>query len=127
MPSVPESGSRWVLVARAGDLSPGEVRRVEADGRVIALVNREGHFYALDARCPHQGGPLDQGKLWQGALECPWHHFCFDPATGANVYPGNVYPADMPQLREEIRPARVFPVEIRGEEVFVALPEAGVP
>lgn len=115
--------SRWVWVARAGDISPGQVRRVEAEGRVLVVVNREGEFYALEAVCPHQGGPLDQGQLWQGALECPWHHFRYDPATGANLYPGNVYPPDLPQLQAEVGPVRTFPVEVRGEELFVALPK----
>jgi len=114
---------RWVRVARVEDVPPGQVHRVEVEGRVLALVNRDGRFYALDAVCPHQGGPLDQGKLWRGALECPWHHFRFDPATGANRYPGNVYPPDMPQLRGEVRPAKVYPVQVRGEEVLVAVPE----
>jgi len=95
---------------------------VEAAGRVLALVNREGEFYALDAVCPHQGGPLDQGQLWRRALECPWHHFCFDPATGANVYPANVYPDHIPQLQGELEPVKTFPVQVRGSDVYVGLP-----
>jgi nitrite reductase/ring-hydroxylating ferredoxin subunit len=121
MSSARESVPRWVAVARAGELSPGQVRRVEVEGRVLVLVNVEGIVYAVEAVCPHRGGPLDQGKLWRGALECPWHHFRFDPATGANVYPRNVYPPDMPQLQPELRSARAFPVEVRGEEVLVNL------
>lgn len=119
--SASEDVPRWVPVARAGDLPPGQVRRVEVEGRVLALVNREGQFYALDAVCPHQGGPLDQGELWRGALECPWHHFRYDPATGANLYPGNVYPDDVPQLQGQLRPAKVYPVQVRGEHVLVAV------
>jgi 3-phenylpropionate/trans-cinnamate dioxygenase ferredoxin subunit len=104
-------------------LPPGQVRRVEVEGRVLALVNRDGQFYALDAVCPHQGGPLDQGELWRGALECPWHHFCYDPATGANLYPGNVYPSDLPQLQSQLRPANVYTVRVRGDEILVAVPD----
>lgn len=122
MPSVPEKALRWVRVARVEDVPLGQVRRAEAAGYVLALVNRQGELYALDATCPHQGGPLDQGQLWRGALECPWHHFCFDPATGRNVYPSNVYPGDLPQLQPELGPVKVFPVEVRDGEVFVGLP-----
>ena len=114
-------------VARVEDVPAGQVRRVELEGRALALVNREGRFYALDAVCPHEGGPLDQGKLWRGALECPWHHFCFDPATGRNVYPSNVYPDDLPQLQGELSPASVFTVEERDGEVFVGLPGPAAP
>lgn len=113
---------RWVRVARTAEVPPGQVRRVEVEGRVLALVNRDGEFYALDATCPHRGGPLDQGVLYKGSVECPWHRHRYDPATGANVYPANVYPADMPELQEELKPAKTFPVQRRGEKIFVALP-----
>lgn len=114
--------TNWVRVAQTTEVPTGQVRRVEAGGRVLALVNRDNTFYALDAICPHQGGPLDQGQLWRAALECPWHHFCFDPATGANVYPSNVYPDDLPQLQPELEPVTTFPVEVRGVDVYVGLP-----
>ena len=91
------------------------------------MVNRDGQLYALGAVCPHRGGPLGQGSLWQGALECPWHHFRFDPATGRNVYPSNVYPDDLPQLQAELKAATVFPVEVRDGEVLVGLADPVVP
>ncbi|MFQ5817305.1 MAG: Rieske (2Fe-2S) protein [Terriglobia bacterium] len=125
MVSASESGARWVCVARTGDVSPGQVQRVESEGWVLALVNHEGKFYAFHAVCPHRGGPLDQGELWPGTLECPWHRHRYDLATGANVYPRSVYPEDMPQLEEKVGAARVFPVEVRGDRVFVGLPAAG--
>lgn len=122
MSSTAPENLRWVHVAHVGEVSPGQVRGVEAAGRVVALLNRDGELFALDAVCPHRGGPLDEGVLWRGALECPWHRFRFDPATGANVYPANVYPDDLPQLQAELKPARTFPLEVRGEDVFVGLP-----
>lgn len=56
-------------------------------------------------------------------MECPGHNYCFDPATGKNVYPADVYPEDMPQLQADVRPAETFPVEVTGDEVFVGLVE----
>lgn len=114
--------ARWISVARVGEVAEGEVRAIEAGGQALALVNRDGAYYALGAVCPHQGGPLDRGSLWQGTVECPLHHYRFDPATGANVYPACVYPDDMPQLKENLRPARVFPVEVRDGWIYVGLP-----
>jgi len=116
---------RWVLVARRGDIPLGQVRAAQIGGLRLALVNVRGTIYALDAACPHQGGPLDEGALWQETLECPWHHFRYDPATGANIYPANVYPQDMPQLDPEVRPVRVFPTKIRGDNVLLGLPDEG--
>ncbi|HEV2022532.1 MAG TPA: Rieske 2Fe-2S domain-containing protein [Terriglobales bacterium] len=122
MPKTRKPGIRWVRVARVSDVPRGQVRGVEAEGRKLALVNRDGEWFALDAVCPHQGGPLDEGSLWQGAVECPWHHYRFDPATGKNLYPADVYPEDMPQLQADVQPVETFPVDVRGEEVFVGLP-----
>jgi len=124
MASASEKARRWVRVARVEDVPPGQVRSAQAEGRTLALVNLDGRFYALDAVCPHQGGPLDQGQIWRGALECPWHRFCFDPDTGRNVYPSNVYPQDLPQLQAELNPATVFPVELRDGAVYVELSAA---
>jgi 3-phenylpropionate/trans-cinnamate dioxygenase ferredoxin subunit len=112
----------WREVARLCDLPEGAVRRIEVAGRTLALVKAEGVVRAVSAVCPHQGGPLDQGTIWQGTLECPWHHFLFDLETGANVYPANVYPQDMPQLRAQLRPVDVYPVRIEDGRVLVKLP-----
>jgi nitrite reductase/ring-hydroxylating ferredoxin subunit len=111
----------WIAVARLAELSAGSVRGVDVAGRRIVLVHFEGQVYALDARCPHRGGPLDQGELYLGALVCPWHNFRYDPRTGENIFPANVYPDDMPQLREQLRAATCFPVRVQNGYIFVCL------
>ncbi|MCL6481535.1 MAG: Rieske (2Fe-2S) protein [Firmicutes bacterium] len=111
----------WIAVARLAELSAGSVRGVDVAGRRIVLVHFEGQVYALDARCPHRGGPLDQGELYLGALVCPWHNFRYDPRTGENIFPANVYPDDMPQLREQLRAAACFPVRVQNGHIFVRL------
>ena len=113
--------ARWVRVARVDDVPPGTVRSVRAAGHRLALVNRAGKFFALDAVCPHAGGPLDEGELYHGALECPWHRFRYDPRTGKNVYPADVYPDDMPALVEDIKPVRTFRVRLQEGTIFVEL------
>lgn len=32
--------------------------------------------------CPHMGGPLDQGRIANGEVICPWHRYRFDLGTG---------------------------------------------
>jgi 3-phenylpropionate/trans-cinnamate dioxygenase ferredoxin subunit len=71
---------------------------VRIAGRSVGVFNVEGDFYAIRNRCPHQGAPLCEGKLW-GALRadvpgafqyegrkqiltCVWHGWEFDLATG---------------------------------------------
>jgi nitrite reductase/ring-hydroxylating ferredoxin subunit/uncharacterized membrane protein len=70
----PEAGPRrFVDVLRDSDLAEGELRRVEADGTPIVLVRQTGKIFALDARCSHLGGPLDEGRLLDDSVRCPWH------------------------------------------------------
>lgn len=86
------------VVASVDEIRPGQRKIVEVAGRSIGVFNLSGEFFALRNRCPHQGGPLCEGKLW-GLLEspapgefsytrrgeiltCGWHGWEFDVRTG---------------------------------------------
>jgi 3-phenylpropionate/trans-cinnamate dioxygenase ferredoxin subunit len=86
------------VVARRDEIAPGGRKIVEVAGRSIGVFNVGGEFFALRNRCPHQGAPLCDGKLW-GALTadkpgefqysrqgeiiaCIWHGWEFDLRTG---------------------------------------------
>jgi nitrite reductase/ring-hydroxylating ferredoxin subunit len=78
--------AHWIRIASVDDCPPGKCIEVVAEDRVVALFNVGGVFHALDGICPHQGGPLGQGTLGQGAqaciVTCPWHGWQFDVTTG---------------------------------------------
>jgi len=81
----------WHLVAAVDELPVGRVKTVTAGSRSMALTHIDGGFYAIDNRCPHQGGPLGEGSIetdndGQCWLRCHWHGWDFDPKTG--VPPG---------------------------------------
>jgi 3-phenylpropionate/trans-cinnamate dioxygenase ferredoxin component len=109
----------FVKVATVGDVPPGTMRAVEFNGRRVLLVNADGEVHALDARCAHRGGPLEQGHLWQGMVECPWHHYRYDVMTGENVYPRNVYPANLASLQRDLRPLCRYAVQVIAEQIWV--------
>jgi len=48
----------------------------------IAVVRKNGALCAISNVCPHQNGPLGEGVVRDGYLECPWHGYQFDPCTG---------------------------------------------
>ena len=48
-----------------------------------------------EARCPHRGGPLRPCASDPALLECPWHGYRYDAATGACL--------DDPRLRVALR------------------------
>jgi nitrite reductase (NADH) small subunit len=79
------TGPRRVKVAEAGEVSEGQGRVVEAEGRTLALFNVEGHLYALDNACAHRGGPLGEGDLEGRLVVCPWHAWRWDVTTGSNA------------------------------------------
>jgi NADPH-dependent 2,4-dienoyl-CoA reductase/sulfur reductase-like enzyme/nitrite reductase/ring-hydroxylating ferredoxin subunit len=52
-------------------------------GKARVFVWRKGNaFKAYNADCPHLGGPLNKGIVAGATIRCPWHHACFDLATG---------------------------------------------
>lgn len=59
--------------------------RVIANGVPVAVFRVGGALHALDARCTHVGGPLDQGKLDGTHVTCPWHGSVFDIRDGTVV------------------------------------------
>jgi nitrite reductase (NADH) small subunit len=76
----------FVTVARADELAPGEVRRVQAGDEEIALARIGEEFYAVQGACLHLQGPLGDGKLEDHVLTCPWHGWQYDLRTGKNEF-----------------------------------------
>jgi nitrite reductase (NADH) small subunit len=69
------------------NIPPGEGRVYDADGDRIAVFRaRGGEVYAVQAECPHRGGPLADGLLGGSTLICPLHGWKFDLKTGQAVY-----------------------------------------
>ena len=51
------------VVCRADEIAPGAARRVEIEGREIAIFNVNGEFSAIGDRCPHEGASLCRGQI----------------------------------------------------------------
>ena len=64
------------------DVPIGEGRTVTLDGRKVALFRTRSGWYALDAACPHLGGPLADGIVSEQSVICPLHERRFALATG---------------------------------------------
>jgi NADPH-dependent 2,4-dienoyl-CoA reductase/sulfur reductase-like enzyme/nitrite reductase/ring-hydroxylating ferredoxin subunit len=67
------------------DLADGAMLAGHAEGEPVLLARQGGRVYAIGATCTHYGGPLAEGLLGDGTVHCPWHHACFDLATGRAV------------------------------------------
>jgi len=95
-------------VAAVADVPPGTGRVVVANGRVLALFNVHGTFYALDNTCLHRGGPVGEGDLEETIVTCPWHGFQYDVTSGRNLFD--------PEVGLE-----TFAVRVEGDDIFVAV------
>lgn len=79
----------WRAVGRTEDFPPGTGHFVMGPfEKPVALFNVGGQFYALNWICPHQGGPLGEGKLEGYTIACPAHGWTFDIRTGAPDHRG---------------------------------------
>lgn len=105
---------RLVRAARLAELHAAGSRVVHLEGRTIALFSHQDGVYAVENRCPHMGFPLHRGTVKDGILTCHWHHARFDLASGGTF----------DQWADD---ALTFPVEIRGDDIWLDLTPGGDP
>jgi len=110
LPSV----SHYVRAASLAEIQAAGCLPVQLDGHSVALYFHNGQLSAVDNRCPHMGFPLHRGTVRDGVLTCHWHHARFDLSSGGTF----------DQWADDVR---VYPVEIRGNDVCVDLAPYGDP
>ncbi len=101
----PSSGV-WVDACAVAELREGRGCVVPVAGERVAIFRYGGRVSALSNVCPHQNGPLGEGRILDGCVTCPWHGFQYDPATGRAPAP----------FTEKVP---TFDVQVRGERVWV--------
>lgn len=74
----------WWAVARTEEVTSAKPINVDiADQPVVLWRDHEGAVHALEDRCPHRRAPLSRGcVLGNGMLQCGYHGWTFDGATG---------------------------------------------
>lgn len=71
---------------RVEEIPVGEGRTVVVDGVQVAVFRlRDGSLRAIDAVCPHRGGPLADGLADNCVVVCPLHGHAFDLSSGTEV------------------------------------------
>lgn len=98
-----EHGRNRALTSAAAPLGVNQMKLVHAgDERIVVARTEQGHAAFAD-RCTHRGGPLSDGVLICGTVQCPWHGSQFDVRTG-EVKCG---PAEKKIRTYEMEPAHV--------------------
>jgi nitrite reductase/ring-hydroxylating ferredoxin subunit len=96
----------WFKVADINDVPPSSLRKVQAGGKNICLVNDNGQYFAVAATCPHAGADLSKGWCNNGQLVCPFHRYTYNLSTGRGAPGQNDY-------------VTTYTVEVRNDGVYV--------
>ncbi|HEX4109834.1 MAG TPA: Rieske 2Fe-2S domain-containing protein [Solirubrobacteraceae bacterium] len=75
----------WTRVGRVDDVPLLEGRSVTLAGRRVAVFRLSEGWAAVDAVCPHRGGPLGDGLVAERCVTCPLHGHRFDLRSGAQL------------------------------------------
>lgn len=97
----PKPPNEFTDVLGSDELTDGKPVVVEV-GRVPVMLVRQGsEIFATDAWCPHAGGPLADGTVEDGVVECPWHQSRFCLADGAPTQGPAASPLRTFEVKEE--------------------------
>jgi nitrite reductase/ring-hydroxylating ferredoxin subunit len=72
-------------IGPVGQFPVASLAKVETPGGSLVLAHSTTGLQALQATCPHTGGPLGLGKLDGQCVVCPWHGARFDTTDGRAV------------------------------------------
>ena len=90
------AGTKWIALEPAevgddGQIPEGRPVKAKLGINQLVLVRQGERILALHDVCAHAGGPLNEGKLVDGAIECPWHFSRYRMTDGAVLRGPSVY------------------------------------
>ena len=75
-------GAKWASLDAPAEIPENAPTKAKMGAQTLVLVRTGETVLALHETCAHAGGPLSEGRLVNGCIECPWHASRFDLATG---------------------------------------------
>ncbi|QCR23351.1 Rieske 2Fe-2S domain-containing protein [Pontibacter sp. SGAir0037] len=88
---------------------PRKLRQFTLDGRTICFAHTFAGFFGIEDACPHMGHSLSKGNTnYLNEVICPWHSYRYDLTNGK-------------ECDYRSRNARVYPVEVREDGVFIGI------
>lgn len=109
-------GKWWALALTETVLEKKALPVVCNAERIALFRGTDGKAYAMEDRCPHRRVLLSPGPVVDGRLQCPYHGWIFDGASGRCT--------DIPNLRRDERigakyAVNVYPVAEQGGFIYV--------
>jgi nitrite reductase/ring-hydroxylating ferredoxin subunit/uncharacterized membrane protein len=90
---------KFTPVLPASELTEDQPTRAMHRGVPILLVRRGQRLFAMAETCSHFSGPLSQGKLVDGCIECPYHASRFALEDGRVINGPAVHPQPCLEVR----------------------------
>ena len=97
-------------IGEVGKFRDDRGRAVTVEGHTIAVFRRGERFWAVSDECPHMGASLAMGRIVDRQVECAWHEWKFDLATGRNAF-------------KSWACVTVYEVRVDGSDVLVRIPD----
>jgi metal-sulfur cluster biosynthetic enzyme/nitrite reductase/ring-hydroxylating ferredoxin subunit len=101
--------------AAVSEIPPNGRKSIVVDDVPALLLRFGDDFFAVEDVCSHDGQPLTDGPVADGAIACPRHGAKFDLKTGKALC--------MPATQ----PIQTFVVQVRDGDVFVGPPGVELP
>jgi nitrite reductase/ring-hydroxylating ferredoxin subunit/uncharacterized membrane protein len=78
------ASAKWIKLDLGDlpDIPEGGPTKLKAGINDLAVIREGDRILAVHAQCAHAGGPLAEGSLVGGAIQCPWHGSRFRMADG---------------------------------------------
>jgi nitrite reductase/ring-hydroxylating ferredoxin subunit len=93
------SGTKWQPL-EVGEITEGSLVKAKLGIQDLLLIRTGDTILALHNQCAHAGGPLNEGTLVDGCVECPWHGSRFEVATGRRRRGPTVYDQPSYEVRK---------------------------
>ncbi|AHJ30415.1 NifU family protein [Nodularia spumigena CS-584] len=112
-PFTPEDTATWVKLTTIDQIPESGILTGKVGKNSLILYRQGENITCYLNACPHLATPLDMGKLDNGILTCKSHGFQYNLETGECLTVADV-------------PLQSYPVQIKGEKVFVKLPKYSI-
>jgi len=98
------AGTKWIrldlgVLGDLNELPEATPTKAKVGINDVVLVRIAGTVHAMHNACAHAGGPLAEGTIVDGCIECPWHGSRFRLTDGRVARAPSVYDQPAYQIR----------------------------
>lgn len=93
-------GTKWAAVEAPALIVENTPTKAKMGAQTLVLVRSGEAVIALHETCAHAGGPLSEGTIVNGCIECPWHGSRFELSSGHLKRGPSVYDQPRYELRK---------------------------